>query len=118
MSLYKPFLRYINKGEDENATIIKKIMASFVTGGFSISIANPADTIKTKLAYQNKNPHIPKVYNGTVDCFRKLYAEGGIGLNGLWSGYPANLARNSIMNPTEIVAFFVSYETILKYGLM
>ncbi len=37
---------------------------------------------------------------------------------GLWAGYKANFMRNSLMNPTEVTAYFASSEYILKKGWM
>ena len=50
MTLFKPTLRKL-VGYDENTPIWAKIVAAILTGGIAITIANPTDTIKTKLQY-------------------------------------------------------------------
>jgi hypothetical protein len=48
MALFKPTLELLY-GSSERVPLHYSILAAMLTGGFAISIANPADTIKVKL---------------------------------------------------------------------
>ena len=54
-------------------------------------------------------------YNGALDAYRKIIAQEGVG--GLWTGYGPNLARNCVVNATELVAYDQAKQTFLKAGM-
>ena len=56
----------------------------------------------------------PKLYNGTIDCYRKVIAEGGV-LN-LWTGYAPNVLRNSIINAAELASYDQYKQMALESG--
>jgi len=45
----------------------------------------------------------PKMYNGSMDCYRKIVGEGGIGK--LWTGWGPNVLRNSVINAAELASY-------------
>eukprot|EP01083_Nonionella_stella_P038830 105573_1 len=62
-------------GEKPSTAAVSVIGA--IAGGVSALLTTPIDVVKTRLMTQNTLSGSPRIYNGTVDCFRKLYAESG-----------------------------------------
>lgn len=91
--------------EGQNPSLPQKILAAAVTGTIAITVANPTDCVKVKMQAQGVAvlEGKPKLYNGTIDCYRKVIAEGGV-LN-LWTGYAPNVLRNSIINAAELASY-------------
>jgi len=106
IGLYVP-VRTLIAGElkpGENPTLATKILAAMATGTIGISVANPTDLVKVRLQSQRSaDPSKPKLYNGTIDCYRKTYAAGG--LPGFWVGIVPNILRNSVINAAEIASY-------------
>lgn len=93
-----------NKGKDP--TMMARIFAGIVSGGIAITFANPAEVVKVRMQAQGRNWDKPKKYAGTIDCYAKIYAAERMG--GFYSGYAANVTRNSVFNAIELV----TYDTI------
>ena len=55
----------------------------------------------------------PKLYEGTMDCYRKMYAEGGI--PNFWTGWGPNVIRNSVINASELAAYDQYKQIALGY---
>ena len=53
----------------------------------------------------------PRMYNGSIDCYKKIVAADGIG--GLWTGLAPNVMRNSIINAAELASYDQYKEIIL-----
>ena len=43
------------------------------------------------------------MYNGSIDCYKKIVAADGIG--GLWTGWGPNVVRNSVINAAELASY-------------
>lgn len=116
IGLYVP-VRTLIAGElkpGENPTLATKILAAMATGTIGISVANPTDLVKVRLQSQRAaDPSAPKLYNGTLDCYRKTYAQGGIGA--FWTGIVPNILRNSVINAAEIASYDQYKQMILQY---
>lgn len=56
----------------------------------------------------------PKLYNGSMDCYAKLYAQGG--LANLWTGWGPNVMRNSIINAAELASYDQFKQSALASG--
>lgn len=106
IGLYIP-VRTLIAGElkpGENPSLAVKILAAMATGTIGISAANPTDLVKVRLQSQRAaNPDAPKLYSGTIDCYRKIYAAGGI--TAFWTGIIPNILRNSVINAAEIASY-------------
>lgn len=106
IGLYVP-VRNLIAGElkpGENPTLRVKILAAMMTGTIGISVANPCDLVKVRMQSQRSaGPDAPRMYNGTIDCYRKIYAAGGI--PGFWVGIIPNILRNSVINAAEIASY-------------
>jgi len=53
----------------------------------------------------------PRLYNGSLDCYAKLFREGGV--KNLWTGWGPNVFRNSIINAAEL-ASYDQYKQMIK----
>jgi solute carrier family 25 (adenine nucleotide translocator) protein 4/5/6/31 len=56
-------------------------------------ISYPFDTVRRRLQMQAEKPKDEHIYNGTVDCLKKIAAEEGIAA-GLYKGFIANALRS------------------------
>jgi len=54
---------------------------------------------------------IPPKYAGSIDCYRQLFAEGGI--RNLWTGWGPNVMRNSVINAAELASYDQYKQTVL-----
>lgn len=116
IGLYVP-IRNMICGElkpGENPTLLQKILAGLATGAIGISVANPTDVVKVRMQAQGQLPVAERPYNGSIDCYRKTIAEGGVG--NLWRGLGPNIMRNSVINAAEI-ASYDQYKQILTQNI-
>jgi solute carrier family 25 (mitochondrial uncoupling protein), member 8/9 len=58
----------------------------------------------------------PKLYNGSMDCYKKIYATNGLG--GFWQGWGPNVMRNSIINAAELASYDQYKQMVIGYGLL
>lgn len=73
IGLYQP-VRDMVVGElppGRDPPLYKKIAAGLITGFIGISVANPTDVIKIRMQAQGRDPNVPKIYENTIDCYRK-----------------------------------------------
>ena len=89
-----------------------------LSGAIAITIANPMELIKIRLQGQGTRTSqgLPPLYKGSFDCYKKVYAEGGI--SSFWTGWGPNTARNSIINAAELASYDQYKEMFLKYGIL
>lgn len=77
-----------------------------------ITVASPTDVVKVRLQAEGRLPEgTPRRYNGAIDAYKKIVQQEGV--IGLWTGYGPNLARNCVVNATELVA----YDQVSKQSL-
>lgn len=88
-----------------NAQLFK---AGMLSGVFTTAIMAPGERIKCLLQVQAANPNVPALYNGPIDCAKKLYRQGG--LASIYKGTAATLMRDV---PASGV-YFASYEWLKK----
>lgn len=86
-------------------SLLQKVATAMVTGTIAISVANPQDLVKIKMQAQGagKLQGIEPKYKGSIDCYRQIFAEGGI--KGLWQGWGPNVVRNSVINAAELASY-------------
>jgi len=72
------------------------IVSTFVAAQTAITVgagaADPFDTIRRRLQMQSEKPPEQQLYKGTMDCFKKIAAEEGMGA--LYKGFVANIFRS------------------------
>ena len=101
--------------KSDQPTIGVRILAGLTTSAIGITVASPTDVVKVRLQAQARaTADIPLRYNGALDAYKKIIQQEGIA--GLWSGYGPNLARNCIVNATELVAYDQSKQLLLSMG--
>merc|ERR1712139_236224 len=59
---------------------------------FGAGATYPFDTIRRRLQMQSEKPAEERIYKGTMDCFKKIAAEEGMGA--LYKGFVANVFRS------------------------
>jgi solute carrier family 25 uncoupling protein 8/9 len=105
IGLYEP-VRAIYMGKDfvGQPTVLQKIAAGLTTSAIGITVASPTDVVKVRLQAEGRlPPGVPRRYAGALDAYSKIVKQEGI--LGLWTGYGPNLARNCVVNATELVAY-------------
>ncbi|XP_038047820.1 mitochondrial uncoupling protein 3-like [Patiria miniata] len=97
--------------------IVTRILAGITTGALAVSLAQPTDVVKVRMQAQtNIDPTKPKRYTGAVHAYRTIARTEGV--RGLWKGTMPNITRNAIVNASELVAYDMIKERILKTGLL
>lgn len=112
IGLYPPVKQYF-----ENAGLTglpNKVAAGVISGFIAISVANPTDLVKVRLQVQGREGGPPK-YTSAVGAYFKIAREEGIA--GLWTGWSANVLRNSTLNAVELAGYDVVKETLLGFGM-
>jgi len=106
--------------DERNSTSVMpiRILSGITSGAVAISFAQPTDVVKVRMqAARGATGSVP-VTSG--DMYKSIYRERG--LKGLWVGLLPNMARNSVVNATELVAYdtfkdFFIRNKILNDGL-
>lgn len=88
--------------------VVHYFTAGAFSGIFTTSIMAPGERIKCLLQIQ-EGVNQPKVYDGPVDCAKKLYKQGG--LASIYRGSAATLLRDV---PASGL-YFLTYELIRNY---
>lgn len=88
--------------------LLQIFRAGLLSGVFTTVIMAPGERIKCLLQIQSANSNVEKKYNGTLDCAKKLYREGGI--RSVYRGTAATLMRDV---PASGV-YFATYEWLKK----
>lgn len=117
IGLYEP-VRNFYMGADfkGDPPILMKIAAGLTTSAIGITFASPTDVVKVRLQAEGRLPAgATRRYNGAIDAYRKIIAQEGVA--GLWTGYGPNLARNCVVNATELVAYDQAKQMFLAAGM-
>lgn len=114
IGLYEPVRDFYTPAENRGApTILQRIEAGVTTSAIGITVASPTDVVKVRLQAEGRLPAgTPRRYAGVLDAYSKIVKQEGIA--GLWTGYGPNLARNVIVNATELVAYDQSKQFYLQ----
>jgi solute carrier family 25 uncoupling protein 8/9 len=117
IGLYEPVRNfYVGKDFKGDPPILQKIAAGLTTSAIGITIASPTDVVKVRLQAEGRlPPGAERRYNGAIDAYKKIVKQEGI--KGLWTGYGPNLARNCVVNATELVAYDQAKQSFLAAGL-
>jgi solute carrier family 25 uncoupling protein 8/9 len=115
IGLYEPVRNMLSHGNAEhlaNPPLYKKIIAGLLTGAIGITVANPTDVVKIRFqAEGNLPPGVPRRYSSTYNAYSTIIKNEGV--KGLWTGWSANVARNAVINASELA----SYDQIKSYLL-
>uniref|UniRef100_A0A3B5Q200 Dicarboxylate carrier UCP2 n=1 Tax=Xiphophorus maculatus TaxID=8083 RepID=A0A3B5Q200_XIPMA len=95
-----------------------RLLAGSTTGAMAVAFAQPTDVVKVRFQAQVHQPENGSVkrYSSTTEAYRTIARVEG--LKGLWKGCLLNIARNAIVNCSELVTYDIIKEQILKNKLM
>ncbi|XP_013781405.2 mitochondrial uncoupling protein 3-like [Limulus polyphemus] len=112
-SFYHQKLSGSNK-QSSSPGVTVRILAGITTGGMAVMCAQPTDVVKVRMQAQVTGT--PKRYTGTIQAYRLIGQQEGV--KGLWKGTLPNVTRNAIVNASELVAYDLIKEAILRHQLM
>ncbi|XP_076591365.1 dicarboxylate carrier UCP2-like [Chaetodon auriga] len=117
IGLYDTMKQFYTRGS-ENAGIGTRLLAGCTTGAMAVTLAQPTDVVKVRFQAQVRLPESGSVkrYSSTIDAYKTIARDEG--LKGLWKGCLPNIARNSIVNCSELVTYDIIKELILRNKLM
>jgi solute carrier family 25 (mitochondrial uncoupling protein), member 8/9 len=88
-------------------------VSNLLLSAVGITIASPTDVVKVRLQGEGRlAAGVPRRYSGALDAYSKIVRQEGV--LGLWTGYGPNLARNCVVNATELVAYDQTKQTLLS----
>uniref|UniRef100_A0A3B3US17 Uncoupling protein 2 n=1 Tax=Poecilia latipinna TaxID=48699 RepID=A0A3B3US17_9TELE len=102
IGLYDSVKQFYTKGSD-HVGIGSRLLAGCTTGGMAVALAQPTDVVKVRFQAQARSNEYARRYCGTIDAYKTIAKEEGI--HGLWKGTGPNIARNAIVNCTELVTY-------------
>jgi len=84
----------INPYKDDKGAlgIVSTFVAAQTAITFGAGATYPFDTIRRRLQMQSEKPPEEQLYKGTMDCFKKIAADEGMGA--LYKGFVANIFRS------------------------
>jgi len=91
-----------------------RILSGITSGAVAISFAQPTDVVKVRMQAASRSLTGTKL--SSVDMYKSIFREKG--LRGLWVGLLPNMARNSIVNATELVAYDTFKDLLIKNKLL
>lgn len=115
IGLYDSVKQFYNKGSN-NVSIGSRLLAGCTTGAMAVAFAQPTDVVKVRFQAQARSSGLGRRYNGTIDAYKTIAKEEGI--RGLWRGTGPNIARNAIVNCTELVTYDFIKDTLIKSTTM
>lgn len=114
IGLYKQISEAL-RAPGEAVTLGSKVLSGLVSGAIGILVANPTDLVKVRM--QSEGPLAPGAaprYRGVLDAYASIVrAEGA---RGLWTGLGPAVARNSVINATELASYEHTKEALLARG--
>eukprot|EP00062_Callorhinchus_milii_P006951 gi/632948030/ref/XP_007889369.1/ PREDICTED: mitochondrial uncoupling protein 2-like isoform X2 [Callorhinchus milii] len=115
IGLYDSVKQVYTKGSD-HAGVGSRLLAGCTTGAMAVAFAQPTDVVKVRFQAQTSKSGPSRRYNGTMEAYKTIAKEEGV--RGLWKGTFPNIARNSIVNCTELVTYDLIKDQLLKNDLM
>ncbi|XP_037533792.1 mitochondrial uncoupling protein 2-like [Nematolebias whitei] len=117
IGLYDTMKQLYARGS-ENTGLGTRLLAGGTTGALAVAFAQPTDVVKVRFQAQIQLPDNSslKRYSSTTHAYRIIAKNEGV--RGLWKGCLLNIARNSMVNCSELVTYDVIKELILKNHLM
>jgi len=111
IGLYDSVKQFYTKGSD-HVGIGSRLLAGCTTGAMAVAFAQPTDVVKVRFQAQARSPGHARRYCSTIEAYKTIAKEEGI--HGLWRGTAPNIARNAIVNCTELVTYDFIKDTLLK----
>uniref|UniRef100_H3D2M0 Dicarboxylate carrier UCP2 n=1 Tax=Tetraodon nigroviridis TaxID=99883 RepID=H3D2M0_TETNG len=111
IGLYDSVKQFYTRGSD-CIGIGTRLLAGCTTGAMAVALAQPTDVVKVRFQAQARSPGEARRYCSTIDAYKTIAREEG--LRGLWKGTAPNIARNAIVNCTELVTYDLIKDTLLR----
>ncbi|KAG7223286.1 hypothetical protein INR49_015642 [Caranx melampygus] len=111
IGLYDSVKQFYTKGSD-HVGIGSRLLAGCTTGAMAVAFAQPTDVVKVRFQAQARSSGHGRRYCSTIDAYKTIAKEEGI--RGLWKGTAPNIARNAIVNCTELVTYDFIKDTLLQ----
>lgn len=111
IGLYDSVKQFYTKGSD-HVGIGSRLLAGCTTGAMAVAVAQPTDVVKVRFQAQVGSSAASKRYQGTMDAYKTIAKQEGF--RGLWRGTGPNIARNAIVNCTELVTYDLIKDALLK----
>ncbi|XP_062870904.1 mitochondrial uncoupling protein 2 [Trichomycterus rosablanca] len=111
IGLYDSVKQFYTRGSD-HVGVGSRLLAGCTTGAMAVALAQPTDVVKVRFQAQVSSGPANKRYSGTMDAYRAIAKEEGI--RGLWKGTGPNVARNAIVNCTELVTYDLIKDALLQ----
>ncbi|XP_067889472.1 dicarboxylate carrier UCP2-like [Heterodontus francisci] len=115
IGLYDSVKQFYTKGS-EHVGVGSRLLAGCTTGAMAVAFAQPTDVVKVRFQAQANVSGPNRRYNGTIEAYKTIAKEEGI--RGLWKGTLPNIARNAIVNCTELVTYDLIKDLLMKNGLL
>lgn len=90
-----------------------RLLAGVTTGGLAVMCAQPTDVVKVRFQAQMAGE---ARYSGVFQAYQTIAAKEGI--KGLWKGMMPNIARNSVVNCSELVTYDIIKDFLLHSGIL
>lgn len=107
------YQRILNESSD-GLHVMTRVLAGLTTGGMAVAIAQPTDVVKVRFQAQTKTTGLR--YTSTMQAYKMIGSQEGV--RGLWKGAIPNIARNSIVNVSEIVCYDLVKDMLIQFAMM
>lgn len=112
---------YTEKAREHGYTgpaVLTRIAAGITTGALAVTCAQPTDVVKVRMQAQVNIAGAGggMRYSGALDAYRTIARFEGVA--GLWRGILPNISRNAIVNASELVAYDLIKEKVLRSGML
>ncbi|XP_055726460.1 mitochondrial uncoupling protein 2-like [Salvelinus fontinalis] len=111
IGLYDSVKSFYTKGSD-HVGIGSRLLAGCTTGAMAVALAQPTDVVKVRFQAQTSSSGLNRRYHGTMEAYKTIAKEEGI--RGLWRGTGPNIARNAIVNCTELVTYDLIKDLLIR----
>ncbi|XP_020365451.1 mitochondrial uncoupling protein 2 [Rhincodon typus] len=115
IGLYDSVKQFYTKGS-EHVGVGSRLLAGCTTGAMAVAFAQPTDVVKVRFQAQANLSSPNRRYNSTIEAYKTIAKEEGV--RGLWKGTFPNIARNAIVNCTELVTYDLIKDLLMKNGLL
>lgn len=113
-SVKKTYMNAFGVTNAGGGNVAIRILAGITTGGLAVACAQPTDVVKVRMQAQSGAG--PKKYTSCIGAFRTIAKEEGV--RGLWKGVSPNIARNAIVNASELVSYDLIKEFIIRRKIL
>lgn len=107
----------VKPGQSGSSVMAVRILSGITSGAIAISIAQPTDVVKVRMqAQRNATTAAGARSTSSLAMYRNIYRTSG--MSGLWTGLGPNMARNSLVNATELVCYDSIKQALIQYKLL